>query len=265
MTNEEMAIEYQQTGSNETLTDLYNQVKNFIAMQAHKRFLTAKDYDPTLTADDLIACGWESVLHAAETFRPDAGGKFLTWLNFHLKKAFAEELNHRLSLCESSLRTKYAIQTAASLNDAVTEKDDDLTLEGMIADPAAEEAFQTVEDKIYNEQLHKVLDQQINHLKPTAQNIIRSVYWDDKTLTEVSEEQHLSEQNASYFHTNGLKTMKRRAYTTQAGKKLLEYWLDLETPYYRNMSSTDGDVNRTTENIVMYRRCIAAKLRHKHL
>ena len=146
----------------------------------------AKRYDanhPCTYCDieDLKQSGFFGLLDAVISYNPDAGVKFLTHLRWRLMPAFgAAALGGRSSrLKKQQLRESNAL----SLDSPV---DDDGTMfYDLIEDSYARQAFEDVERRIYNEQLHDALERLLSRINEHYADTVRQIYFDgckDKDL-----------------------------------------------------------------------------------
>ena len=92
MTNEELAVAIRD-GNLALIGELWERVESFVAMKARDRLATAEGN--VTDTDDLTQSGYFALLSATQTFDPDGGRNFLSWLDYHLKNAFASTASNR--------------------------------------------------------------------------------------------------------------------------------------------------------------------------
>ena len=131
MTNEELVVLIQ-AGERDRLPQLWAQVERFVAVQAHKRLVLSAGLGG-VEFGDLYNAGYLALVAAVDSFDPDAGRSFVSWLALALKKAFAEAGGYR-----SRRQARDPLHHAGSL-DAPVSEDGDGTLGEFQADPAADE------------------------------------------------------------------------------------------------------------------------------
>ena len=148
-TNEEL-VALIQAGDREKLGSLWSQTERFVHLQAHRRFLLSDGFGG-VEVEDLYQSGYFALVAAADTYDPAAGRSFISWLALALKTAFAEASGYR-----SRRQARDPLHRAGSM-DAPVSEDGDAAVGDLIADPAAADAFQDAERRVYLEQLHDAL------------------------------------------------------------------------------------------------------------
>lgn len=183
--------------SNDELAVLWEQVEKFAAMQAGKvaRKLNGRG---GVTADDLYQSGFLALVAAAETHDPEKG-KFITWYGWHLKKAFAEAIG----------RARNPLDLSSPLDDPIPGTED-LTTADTLSDPAAEQAFEDAEEKVWREKLHNDLETAMQALPDRQADVLRRRYYLGQSLAEAGEGLGITKGVARTAETNGLRTLRRK-------------------------------------------------------
>lgn len=183
--------------SNDELAVLWEQVEKFAAMQAGKvaRKLNGRG---GVTADDLYQSGFLALVAAAETHDPEKG-KFITWYGWHLKKAFAEAIG----------RARNPLDLSSSLDDPIPGTED-LTTADTLSDPAAEQAFEDAEEKVWREKLHNDLETAMQALPDRQADALRRLYYLGQSLAEAGAGLGITKGVARTAETNGLRTLRRK-------------------------------------------------------
>lgn len=175
MDNEELAAAIQR-GEREKLPQLWARVERFVLKHAH-RWALALDGAGGITADDLAQAGYLAMAAAVGRFDPEAGGAFMTVLWYQLKQEFTQAAGLR-----TQRERKDPLRLAASLDIPATDEEDGEPLEALIADPQAEQDFETIEAK----QLHDALENALHSLKVVQLAVIRCRYYLDMTQQQTA-------------------------------------------------------------------------------
>ena len=183
-TNEELAIKAAH-GDNESLNKLYFAVAPLL----HKLIRPYLIYCNKMVApEDLYQSGYFVVLDAVKQFSPDKGFKFSTYLVYCVKHACFEEIG----FIKKQLKT-------TSLDTPVAE-DESFTIGDMIEDTTVDTYnFCELND------MRIIVRTEVERLPSMEQCVIYSIFYEDKTLSEIAEE-----LKWDYKHT---KKVKRSAYT----------------------------------------------------
>ena len=171
MTNEELVSKIQ-AGERELITELWLQIERFVKQQAYK-FASYERWSSVcasagITDEDLYVAGYFALENAIEKYDADKEASFLTYFgNFYLKRAFYDELGWSNRGGKYSIKPELLSQ-AKSIDEQVYEGKDGsaLTLEDLLEDESAQEAFADVEDALYSQQLHADLEEALASLRP---------------------------------------------------------------------------------------------------
>lgn len=218
MTNEELAALIQ-AGERDRLPELWNQVERFVARQAN-RLLVALDsmgLSHGLEFDDLYNSGYIALVASTDSFDPDAGCSFIGRFALALKTAFAEAGGYR-----SHKQARDPLRRAGSLDAPVkaSNSEEGSLLGDFIPDPAAVQAFQDVEERLYQEQLHAALERALETLEADEEAFIRARYYQNRTLEEIG-------PKARTLESHALVKLRRSQV-----RRELEQFVEQRTPYY---------------------------------
>lgn len=214
-TNEELAVQAQ-AGDKGAISQLWNQTRGIIFM------ILARYYNRNperfarcgVTMDDLEQEGFFAVLEAVEAFNPAKGWKFTSWLNYPLQNHVNAILGTR-----SGQIKHIPLNECSSLDEPISQESDDMTLGDSVEDQTALEAFQGVEDRAYNSQLHDTLEVCLSFLEKPLERAVRGQYYENKSLKELGRELGVSYQYARDLKNKGLRKLRGG----KARRLLLEY------------------------------------------
>lgn len=244
MTNEEL-VDLIQNGERDRLPELWAQVERFVAVQAHKRLVLSAGLGG-VEFGDLYNAGYLALVAAANTYDPAAGRSFIGWLALALKTAFAEAGGYR-----SRKQDRDPLHRAGSLDAPVSGEDDgESTVGEFQADPAAVQAFEDAEHRLYLDQLHDALEGMLATLPAQQSGTLRRRYYQWQTLDEIAAADGVYKETVRQWQEKGLRALRRD------WKKLAQFVED-RTPYYCNWSAQSGE--RTTEMITLRREELAER------
>ncbi len=223
MSNEEL-VTLIQNGDLSKLTELWEGVRGFVAKTA-RSYMVIYDGRYGVELDDLMQSGFLAMVAAAESYEAK-DAKFITWLGYYLKTAFAEAANRR-----TKGQKKNPLHNASSLYEPVPGADDDETL--LLDIIPGPDAFEDVEAKIYREQLRADLEAVLSTIPARNADVLRLHFFEDKELTEIARSRGVSNEAISAAKREGIQAMRRKTNTRQ-GAKLKEY-LEERTNYYSGM------------------------------
>lgn len=197
MSNEELAAAIKR-GEREKLPQLWAQVERFVLKHAH-RWALALDGAGGITADDLAQAGYLAMAEAVGRFDPEAGGAFMTVLWYALKQEFTQAAGLR-----TQRERKDPLRLAASLDIPATDEEDGEPLEALIADPQAEQDFETIEAK----QLHDALENALHSLTVVQLAVIRCRYYLDMTQQQTARALDMERSEARTAEQRALRILR---------------------------------------------------------
>lgn len=216
MTNEEL-VALIQAGERDRLPELWDQVERFVARQANRLLIAMGDSAAAhgLEFDDLYNSGYIALARAVELYDPEPGMQFIGLLALCLKTAFAETGGWRTS-------KRDPLTKSTSLDAPINVGDEEADALGdFIPDPAAAQAFQNVEERLYQEQLHAALERALGTLEADEESTAR--YYQGRTLEEIGPQARTLESHAF---------VKLRRVQV---RRELEQYIERRTPYYMSV------------------------------
>jgi RNA polymerase sporulation-specific sigma factor len=135
---------------------------------------------------DLIQQGDFAVLEAVRYYKPDGEYKFTTYLNQTLKNAFRAAVGIRTS-------KRDMLDYAASLDEPLGE-DGGLSLLDVIADTTADNTPDDRIESIYNQQLHKALDNALQILPDGQRDAVALHYYFGLPFERIAEAKGATKQ-----------------------------------------------------------------------
>lgn len=169
-----------------------------------------------LTLEDFEQEGFFAVKRAAEYHDPEKGS-FLTALQYFVKHQIQAATiggHGRYMTTEDGKKVRTMADplcSASSLDEQLPSDDDDRSLVDVVPDPAAAQAFESVERDIYTEQLRAALDKALAMLPEQQREVIRARFFEKLTLTQAGESVGVSGSRAAQLENYGLRAMRRNA------------------------------------------------------
>lgn len=178
VTNEELALAYQR-GDTTAAGQLWEQNQGYIVLYCRNYYRLNSDQCQIagVTVDDLQQEAYFAVIAAAKAYDPATGYKFLSFLKYPLKNVFNALIGFR--------GKRDPLNNCSSLDEPIGEEGDE-TKADFLADAAATQDFDGVEEAIYNQELRQALDAAIATLHKPQQEVIRGRYLAGHTLVEQS-------------------------------------------------------------------------------
>lgn len=243
MTNEAL-VKAIQNGERDKIPELWLSVKGFIAKRAKARmWRSCGGYD----IDDLIQSGFIAMVAAAETHDIDCGASFITWLDYHLKTAFAEAENRKTERQQND-----PMHNASSLYAPLYDDEETYLLDTIPGDDVIAET----EEKIYSAQLRSDLEAILSTIPEENAEVLRLYFFEGKPMQRIAERQGVDLQTAYTRKKKALQTMRQKTNTAD-GQQLKAYLAD-NTNYYIGTGLTAFLTNRTSA-------VEATALRREHL
>ncbi len=151
--------------------------------------------------DELISVAWFGVERAIKDYKPDKEYKFNTYLRYYVNNVIREFFGFR------GIKRIKPISLDVPLNDETEQ-----TILDTIEDEGSQQGFEDVERKLIGE----FVDNEVRALKPKYQEVIRGVYYYDKTQIEIAERIGCSGQYVSTLQHEALRVLRNN-------KRLQEY------------------------------------------
>ncbi len=244
MTNEELVLKIQQ-GKRELIPELWDQIEGYIRYLAN-RLLFKLPPRAGIELDDLINGGYLGFIKALDYFDASQGA-FTTVLTMTLKTAFAEASGYRTKKQQQDpLRNPSTASLDAPVSD---DGETDLTYHDIT--PDSKDEFIEADDHIFQEQLHKALDDVISQLESGQADILRQRFFESKTPAQISEADGRSVERIRQLERKALSTIRKPKYSS----KLRPYQLELVTPYYMKVGPVQyqNTGSSAVEEIAMFR------------
>lgn len=221
MSNEELAVRIK-AGERDLLLQLWMQVRDLIAWYAVRRYDAAPGLGG-VEVDDLVQSGYLAMLEAVESFDPESGCKFTTWLKLPLKTAFAEAGGYR-----SERQKRDPLHRCDSL-DRPLDDEGGTTLGEMQAAP---DCFEDTEQKIWREQLRASMNRAMDTLPQEWRDTLERRYYQGKSQKETAEVCHVPLREIQRRERCALGKLNRESKRNGLAQFLEERAVDLKTSWY---------------------------------
>ena len=142
-----------QSGDGEVLT-LWGMCRRY-AMQQATRWFRAFEGSGGVELDDLEQSAFIGLLKAVQTWKPESGA-FSTWYTIQLKAVFVEAYGMRTKRTREDPLNKYHLALDTPLDE---NEDGSFTIADVLPDEAAEEAFEDVEQRDFQQAVQAALAQ----------------------------------------------------------------------------------------------------------
>ena len=139
------------------------------AMQQATRWLRAFESSGGVELDDLEQSAFIGLLKAVQTWKPESGA-FSTWYTIQLKAVFVEAYGMRTKRTREDPLNKYHLSLDTPLDE---NEDGSFTIADVLPDEAAEEAFEDVEQRDFQQAVQAALAQ----LTDAQRDAIISEFW----------------------------------------------------------------------------------------
>ena len=139
------------------------------AMQQATRWLRAFESSGGVELDDLEQSAFIGLLKAVQTWKPESGA-FSTWYTIQLKAVFVEAYGTRTKRTREDPLNKYHLSLDTPLDE---NEDGSFTIADVLPDEAAEEAFEDVEQRDFQQAVQAALAQ----LPDAQRDAIISEFW----------------------------------------------------------------------------------------
>lgn len=156
-----------QSGDGEVLA-LWGMCRRY-AMQQATRWLRAFEGSGGVELDDLKQSAFIGLLKAVQTWKPESGA-FSTWYTIQLKAVFVEAYGMRTKRTREDPLNKYHLSLDTPLDEI---EDGSFTIADVLPDEAAEEAFEDVEQRDFQQAVQAALAQ----LTDAQRDAIISEFW----------------------------------------------------------------------------------------
>lgn len=203
VTNEELALRIK-AGDSEAVAALWEQTKK-LAYQFAFRFYNrsmASCAASGITLEDVQQESFFVVLDAVQAFDETKGFKFTSFISFHAKKRFNALIGIRGNTA------KRPLNCAESLDELIP-GGEDITVMDTIPDENAAQAFEDVEQEIYQQQLHGAMEHALGTLDEQQELTIRSRYYQDMTLEAIAQQDGTTREQVRQLVAKGLRGLRK--------------------------------------------------------
>lgn len=203
MSNEEIVVRIQ-AGETELMEELWEQVKGLVAWKARHVMTGLENWgDPRgVELDDLLQSGYLALVKAVEGYEQTEGA-FSTWLSFYLKTAFAEATGYRTEKSKME-----PLNQAFSLDRPLGDEADGASFVDFVSDPAATATMDSIEDKLWRDQLHEAMEGALAELPDEQSAVLRCRYYEGLALTAAAEKLETTADEVRKLEKIGLKELR---------------------------------------------------------
>lgn len=207
MTNEELAIQYQNAGEKERagiLNELWERNSGILSLYSI-RFYNANKAACERAGqelDDLMQIAFFALRDAVEAFNIESGYKLTTFLRYPLQNQFNEALGRQTS-------KKRPLNFCASLDSPIGEEEDSSTLGDFQEDKYAFAMFEQADEAIFNIQLRKALDSSLSTIPERESRVIQSIYFNNATRSEIADDMGCVLSNVCAIERHGLRHLRQ--------------------------------------------------------
>lgn len=170
MTNEELA-QAVKAGDTSQLAPLWESNRGLIYKLCRRYAPNPRERGSVIDWDDIGQAGFLALLDAVNAYDPASGNRFTSYLRFSV-------LNQMGALFEWRKKTPFV----SSLDEPIAGEDEDLTLEGIIPEPQAAQAFEDAEEGIYLGELREAISGALGRLPEREAEIVRRRQLGGETL-----------------------------------------------------------------------------------
>ena len=199
MSNEELAVMIQK-GSNSLMLQLWDGVYGLVNKYAY-RMLAALEGHRGLTIDDLRQVSYLALADAVASYDPDTAA-FSTWFVIHLRKHFSEAAG-----LHGERKKNEPMDSAVSLDKPLLDGED-ITLADVVEDTEAAYTLQSVEDRIWLDQLREVLGEMMLEMPEKHADVLYRRYWKEQTYAEAGKEIGIAAENVRKNEWRGLRFLR---------------------------------------------------------
>lgn len=207
-------------GRTDLIAQLWEQVEAFVR---HRAYIAINSIPPSygVTAEDLTQSGYLALVSTIEKYDAERGS-FLTLFDFHLKTEFAATVGYRTS-------RRNPLNEAKSLDSPVVGEDGDGETPFVDFLPDTADVYEEADERIFQEQLHTVLDEAMDKLPNPQASVLRERYWSGTRLQTLAESHGVSVEEIRRRERRGLQNLRR----SSSARKLAAF-LDENTNFWGN-------------------------------
>ena len=213
-----------QSGRHDLMEQLWMQLRRLIEWYAKRYYKRIGGITGTapggVELDDLIQAGYIGLADAIANHDPSKGS-FTSYLSYHLLKVF------RYTVGRTDKQLADPLNCAISL-DLPIDADDPEGETWISALPDPRDDYAPLEDRIFQEELHNVLENVINTLSAKEARAVRDEYFEGRKQRETAEELGVSISRVHQLRKDGIRHLRQ-----SSAKKQLEIFLGEQVSYYK--------------------------------
>ena len=215
MSNEELVMKIQ-GGRRDFELKLWEQCLKFLRWNSWRLL---KSYERLcivhgVTIDDIFQSSYFSFRKAIDTFDPDKGYKFTTYLRYDMRTTICQMLN-----LDGSKRDM--LDFSSSLDVPKGDKED-TTVGDTVVDDESVNIYDVIIDSLFSQQLRDALDNALSELPQKKAYIIRERWYEGKQKTQIADEMGISKSYVSRIETGCYAKLRRNKQLREFRDELLE-------------------------------------------
>lgn len=212
--NEELAVKIK-AGEKSLLPILWGQCRRTVMILAAK-YRGVIEKNAFVDMEDFIQCGYFAMLAAVETYNPEKGYKFNTYMTFKYKKQVYDMFGN---MREGDKRI-FPI-AASSLNVTMESDGHETELLELLEDENAE----SIETDYEKKEMQQIVRAAVGRLPELERNVIQEIYFNERAKTEIADGRRYKDQFAVTRAEDRALHILRKDKTLQA----------LHTAHFKNM------------------------------
>ena len=211
MSNEELATRAK-AGDHDALTQLWEQNRGLLAILFRKLARKTEDRMAAMgvTWEDVEQCGYLAIADAVTLYDPEAGALFSSFLRYPVMTQFFELIGWR-----TEKQKRDPLGQSLSLDEPITGEDGG-TRADLVPDA---QAFESIEERLYTEQLHAALEQCLDTLEQKQAEAVRFRYYSGLSLAETGAKLGCNTEYARQLEQKGLRKLRH----PQNARRLEQY------------------------------------------
>ena len=214
-TNEGLAIQIQQ-GNTNCLTALWENEKKLLYSLCNK-FYAKHEQACTrsgVALEDLEQESFFALRKAVNSFKPEAGHKLNSYLNFHILTVCNEAIGNRS-------RKQQPLDIAVRF-DCPLNENEELTLADTVPDSEAEKAFETATDKIFNTGFICAFYYAVGDLPDVQRKAVEMRYIECRTYKQIANTLNITISKARTEVFKGVQALRRNRNICRYNENVLE-------------------------------------------
>lgn len=201
MTNEEIAVMIN-NGQTELIPVLWDRVRKLVAKFANSYYM--RHYElckrSGVTDDDLMQEAYFGFIKAIQSYPPESGNMFTTYLNYPIQSCFVAITGQR-----TSKSRKEPLNHAASLDTPVNDTDDGVTLQDTLQDENTYIDFEQIELT----DMQKIVREELAQLKDAKQQeFITDHYLHEQSYQTIANKYGISRERVRQIASAGLRKLR---------------------------------------------------------